>query len=106
MQTVFVPTKLPLEFYKFFWDVDAQKLNPQEKSYYVINRLLDKGDLEAARWVLKTFSKESIVETLKTMRDFSPWNGNFWASFLNIPKEEVKCLNPSYLKLRKTHWPY
>lgn len=101
-----VPATLPPEFHRFFWDIDASKLNPQEKPFYVINRLLDKGDLVAAKWVLKTYPRDDIVDTFKTMRDFSPWNGNFWANYLNIPKEEVKCLDPSYLKMRKTLWPH
>lgn len=101
-----LPKKLPPSFYQFFWDVDAKKVNPSESPYYVINRLLDKGNLEAARWVVRNFPKEIIVETIKKMRDFSPWNGVFWGRYFNIPREEMKCLDPSYLTLRKTHWPY
>lgn len=101
-----LPTSVPSELHLFFWDVDAQKLNPSKNPNYVINRLLDKGNLQAARWVLKNFPKELIVETIKTRRDFSPWTALFWAHYLNIPRQELKCLNPHYLKMRKTHWPY
>ncbi len=101
-----IPASLPPEFHRFFWDIDASKLNPREKPHYVINRLLDKGNLAAVRWVLYTYPKDDIINTFKTMRDFSPWNGDFWAHYLNIPKEEVKCLDPSYLKLRRIHWPH
>mgnify|MGYP001350139098 CR=1 FL=1 len=44
-----------------------------EKVANVINRLLDKGDLEAAHWVLKYFSRQLIAETLPTKRDFTFW---------------------------------
>ena len=101
-----LPTSLPKEFYKFFWDIDATKLNPGEHALYVINRLLDKGNLPAARWVLQEFPKEMIKETFKKRRDFSPWNGVFWSRYLNIPREEMVCLHESYLKLRKQTWPY
>ncbi len=101
-----LPTSLPPSLHKFFWDVDATKTNPAEHPQYVINRLLDKGDLEAARWVLKNFPKETIVETLKKRRDFSPWNGTFWGHYLGIPEAEVACLQPSYRKMRKQLWPY
>lgn len=101
-----LPSKLPVSFYQFFWDVDAKKVNPRTHPYYVINRLLDKGDLEAARWVVRNFPKEIIVETIKKMRDFSPWNASFWARMYNIKREEIKCLQEPYLTMRKQLWPY
>ena len=101
-----MPKKLPLSLHKFFWDVDASQVNPGKHPKYVINRLLDKGDLAAARWVLRTMPRSTVVETLKTMRDFSPRNSRFWASYFGIPEEDVICLQPSYLRLRRMHWPY
>lgn len=101
-----LPSKLPPSLYQFFWDVDAKKVNPGESTTYVVHRLLDKGNLEAARWVIKRFPRETIVETLKKMRDFSPWNAVFWGRLFNIKREEMKCLDPHYLKLRKQLWPY
>lgn len=106
METKPIPTKLPPTLYRFFWDVQAEKVNPSMHPYHVINRLLDKGNMEAARWILRNFPKETIVETLRKMRDFSPWNGRFWARYLNVPEEEVACLHPSYLKMRRMHWPF
>ncbi len=99
------PHSLPKDLYRFFWDIKPEQLDPSAKPYYVINRLLDKGDLDAARWVLKCFPKETIIETVKTLRDFSPKSARFWAAYLSVPQEEVLCLQPSYLKTRRTHWP-
>lgn len=101
-----LPTKIPPSLYQFFWDVNPAKVNPSEKPYYVINRLLDKGNVEAARWVLANFPKETIRETFRKLRDFSPWNGRFWARYCHIPEEEVLCLHPSYLTMRRMHWPF
>ena len=101
-----LPASIPPSLYKFFWDVRAENVNPSVHPHYVINRLLDKGNMEAARWVLKNFSRETIIETLRTIRDFSPWNGVFWAAYLGISRKEVKCLEPSYLMRRKQLWPY
>jgi len=101
-----MPKKLPPSLHKFFWDVNASRVDPSKSPKYVINRLLDKGDFAAARWVLRTMPRSTVVETLKTMRDFSPWNGVFWANFFSIPREEVRCLEPSYLARRKKLWPF
>jgi len=98
--------QLPHTLYKFFWDVNPEKIDLTLRAPYVINRLLDKGDLEAARWVLKSYPKETIIETFRKRKDFSPWNGTFWANLLEIPREEVACLEPSYRLMRKKLWPY
>lgn len=101
-----IPKKLPKFLHQYFWDIDVKKLDPSKSPKYVINRLLDKGDLKAAYWTLKTFPRKMIKDTFKTMRDFSPKNGTFWTLFLKIPKKEVKCLQKPYLKLRRELWPY
>jgi len=101
-----LPTHVPRGLVKYFWDVDPKTLNPGTHPYFVINRLFDKGGLDAARWVVRTFPKDMIIETLKTMRDFSPWNGWFWARYYQLSQEDVACLRPSYLAMRRTHWPF
>lgn len=100
-----LPTKLPAEFHTFFWDVDAKKVNPATYPHYVINRLLDKGDLVTSRWVLHNFPRNIIVETFKTSRDVSFKTATFWANYLQIPKEEIKCMQEPYRTLRRLHWP-
>ncbi|OGG15859.1 hypothetical protein A3D78_02845 [Candidatus Gottesmanbacteria bacterium RIFCSPHIGHO2_02_FULL_39_14] len=97
---------MPASLYFFFWDVEAKKLDPSKHPHYVINRLLDKGNLEAVRWVRRNFPKDLIVETIKKMRDFSPWTATFWSRIYNIPRSEIKCLDPHYLTMRRKLWPY
>ena len=48
-----IPDHVPETFKRFFWDVHFETLSPKEKPYFVINRLLDKGNLDAARWVVR-----------------------------------------------------
>ena len=98
--------KIPKSLHKYFWDVDIKKLDPDKKPYFVINRLLDKGNVEAVKWVRGNYTESQIKETFKRFRDFSPKVARFWSLFLKIPKEEVVCLQPSYLKMRRRHWPY
>ncbi len=97
---------LPRSLHRYFWDIDVRKLNPQSRPQYVIQRLLEIGDDEAVRWVRKNYSEEQIRETIRERRGFSPKTAQFWASFLKIPQEEIRCLQKPYLKQHKTHWPY
>lgn len=106
MQALQIPTNIPESLYLFFWDIDAPKLDPSQHPKYVINRLLDKGNLEGVRWVLRNFPRDAITDTIKNMRDFSPRSSRFWAKYYNIPEKEVRCLQPSYLTMRRMHWPY
>jgi len=101
-----LPTTLPSYLYRFFWDIEPIKINPSKNPIQIIHRLLDKGDIKAARWVIKTFPKNLIIQTLKQERDFSPWNGTFWSVYFKIPQKEVACLEPSYRVMRQKLWPY
>jgi len=101
-----IPTTIPPELHRFFWDIDADKLNPGEHPLYVINRLLDKGDVQAVRWVRKSFPEEIIIETIRTRRDFSPKTISFWIQYYSIPREEVRWFQEPFRSLRKQLWPY
>jgi len=101
-----LPTHIPQELAKYFWDVKPETVNPATHPYFVINRLLDKGGLDAARWVVRTFPKDDIIHTLKTVRDFSPRSGWFWTRYYQLQKEDVACLQASYLTMRRAHWPF
>lgn len=97
---------IPKSLYQFFWDVDVKRLDPEKKAYFVISRLLDKGNVEAVKWVKKNYSDRKISETFTKLRNFNPKVGRFWSLYLKIPAEDVLCLQQPYLKMRKMHWPY
>lgn len=98
------PTRLPKELHRFFWDVDAASLNPAERPQYVINRLLDKGDLEAVRWVLSTYSNPVIVRAVTGSRDFSVKSATFWGLYFGIAREDFKCMQQPYQRMRSINW--
>ena len=98
--------KIPKHLHKYFWDVDVKKLDPEKSPYFVVSRLLDKGNIEAARWVNENYNAEIIRDTLKKFRTFSLKSASFWALIYQVPLNQVKCFQEPYLSLRKTHWPY
>lgn len=101
-----IPNKIPESLYKFFWDVNPKKVNPQEKPYFVIQRLLDKGDLEAVLWTRKHFETLTIQKTLREYRNFSLKSASFWGLLYAVPQSQIKCFQEPYLTARKTLWPY
>ncbi|MEK7592893.1 MAG: hypothetical protein AAB508_05915 [Patescibacteria group bacterium] len=91
MDTTKLPTRIPKELEHFFWDVKAEEVNPSKHPHYVINRLLDKGDINAARWVIRSFSRKTIVYSLKHGAPMLAINASFWRNYLGIsPKEMPK----------------
>lgn len=97
---------LPKFLEKYFWDVEFKKLNFEENKYFITERLLEYGDTRALSWLLNHVKKETIRNILFTKRGLSPKSANFWAIFFNLPRNKVLCLKKSYLKMRKSHWPY
>ena len=97
---------VPKSLRNFFWDVAVEKLNINKKKDFVISRLLNKGDIKAAKWVEKIYRKEKIKKVLQKSRDFSLINGSFWALIYGLPLSQVKCFQEPYRSLRKKLWPY
>ena len=98
--------KIPKSLHRYFWDVNIAKLDPKKKPYFVISRLLDKGNIEAARWIKNNYNDETVREALQNYRDFSLKSASFWSLIYKVPLNKVKCFQEPYLTMRKTHWPY
>jgi hypothetical protein len=100
------PNRLPAHAYKCFWDINPADLDVMQYSRYVIERLLEYGDIPELRWLFKNFSREAIIDVLKSSRRFSRRRASSWASYFGIPSKEVKCLNKDYLNQHDSTWNY
>ncbi len=88
-----------------FWDTDFDHLCVEGHERYVIERVLEYGDVPAVRWLMNRFSKEQIAETLRRTRRLSPKSAYFWASILDVPTGEIRCLNRSFRRRHREIWP-
>jgi len=79
---------LPLSAYKYFWDTDPHKLDSSKHASYIIERLLEQGDLDSLKWVNDTFPKEDIYHTIKTSRRLSAKTRNFFSLYYHIADYE------------------
>jgi len=98
--------KLPLFLKKYFWDVDFKNLDFKKRQDYVISRLLEYGDIKAARWLLQNNAKKEIKKILVKHRGFTPQSIYFWSLFFNIDIKKILCLKKSYQKMQNSHWLY
>ncbi|MFQ6113327.1 MAG: hypothetical protein ACE5NG_04455 [bacterium] len=98
--------KLPEFLSKYFWDVEFEKIDLQERRVFILRRILEYGDEKAVAWMWKNFKKSEIKNAVTNFRGYSQKSANFWAVILNIKKENVKCLNRSFQEMQKQFWPY
>ncbi|MGQ9647180.1 MAG: DUF6922 domain-containing protein [Thermodesulfobacteriota bacterium] len=80
---------------RLFWDVDKNALDLKRHRSYIIKRIMDYGDIEEVKWMLKTYSSEEVIEVVKKSRGLSRKSAYFWAAYFDIPREEIACLKMS-----------
>jgi len=81
------------------WDTDINTIDIQLKKFAIIERILNFGRPEHLRWLFKNFSREDIINVIKTSSNLDKKVANFWAIHFNIPPEEILCFSkPSPLK--------
>ncbi len=82
----------------FLWDTDVTKLDIYKNKKYIIERILEYGDIPEAKWLFSTYEKEDIIDVLKKSKRISEKSGNFFYKILNLnePKENFQCLKEPY----------
>lgn len=80
----------------YFWDVKFDDLEIEKHTFFIIKRVLDRGNLHDIRWLIKTYGKDAIKKVVLETRDLSRPTGNFWADMLNVNKGQVRCLQKPY----------
>ena len=51
-----------------FWDTNPDWIDIKKNARYIIERVLDFGELEEVRWLFKTYSKEEIKRVMDLPR--------------------------------------
>lgn len=82
----FEATALPRSFRRFFWDVPLSGLSAETHRDFILGRLLERGDRQAARWVFRTYPRASLEEFLRGRgrEVLSRRSWRFWAFLLDL----------------------
>ena len=91
---------------KYFWDVEFLDIDKKRNSRFIIERVLEYGDKKAIGWLFKNYSLREIKNVIYKTRFLSTRSLSFWALFLNLNKNKIRCLKKSFLERRKIFWPY
>lgn len=79
--------RIPESLKPFFWDVDFEKLSVSVFPHFIISRLMEHGDPVALSFLMTTFSRQELLETLTTSRSLTRRSRKFWALLLDIKEE-------------------
>ena len=92
-------TLLPDFLRPYFWDVEFEKIEITKNSQLIVKRILDRGNLNDIRWLIKTYGKNEIKKVVMGTRDLARPTGNFWADILEVDKTQVPCLQKPYFPI-------
>ncbi|MCD6094571.1 hypothetical protein J7J39_01555 [bacterium] len=98
--------KLPQFLKRYFWDVDFQKLDKKNYSWFIIERILEYGDEKAVKWMEDNFRTEEIKNVLLKSKNLSLKSANFWQFIFNLDKNRILCLKKSFQKRQKLIWKH
>ena len=74
-----------------FWDVDTSCLSMDEHSSYIIQRVLEYGEMDDWRIIYRYYGLDRIVSECKRMRTLDPMCLSFICTISHTKKEEYRC---------------
>jgi len=92
-------TQVPEFLRAYFWDVEFEELQIKKNAFFVIKRVLDRGNLSDIRWLIKTYGKDEIKKVVMETRDLARHTGNFWADIFGLDKKRLPCLQKPYFPI-------
>jgi len=74
-----------------FWDTDISKLDLNEYPAYVIQRVLEYGEMQDWRLINRIYGLPKIVEVCKGLRTLDPVCLSFICAISHTRKEDYRC---------------
>ncbi len=66
-----------------FWDTDPKKLDIQKHSKYIIERIMDFGNEDEARWMRRHYPKSLLAEVVRKSRVLGSSSRTLWTLLTN-----------------------
>jgi len=73
---------IPIYVQQYFWGDDLSTLSWESHRQYIVQTLLDKGDIDALSWLFHQMTKDEVRRSLSTYR-LSLKSDNFWNIYLS-----------------------
>jgi hypothetical protein len=86
-----------------FWDIDSNAMDPVKYANFIIQRILDRGDVDDFGWAMDFYGKDQVEKIFQKSADkLSSKSNNFWCFYFNLDK--AKCTQKQSIKKQSPFW--
>ena len=91
-KTIKIKNHIPSFLYSLFWEFKPEDIDIVEHSDTIMERIMERGDWNAMRWLKKTYTSEQIISYLKKRgkRVLPLRELNYWALISGVAPGEKK----------------
>ncbi len=75
---------VPGRFRSLFWDTNLKNVHIKRNSRYIIERILEMGNLDAITWMQRVYTVRDILDVLATSRSLSKKSIHFWELWFGV----------------------
>ena len=75
---------IPERFHFLFWDTTMENINTRRNAQYIIERILEVGDVDALEWMQRVYPAQRIIHVLHVSRAVSEKSRNFWTLWFGV----------------------
>ncbi|EAX46799.1 hypothetical protein TcarDRAFT_0763 [Thermosinus carboxydivorans Nor1] len=84
--------RLPERLKRLFWDVDFASVDCCLHRDFIIERVLNMGDMDDLLWLWRTFTATEICQVVRTSRRLTKKTARCWQAFFGLAEEEMACI--------------
>lgn len=91
-----MPKTIPERIKSLLWDSKIEDISLNTNAQYIIERVLEYGDISEDQWMLENFSKQEVVDTITKSKRLSAKTANYYSHIYKINPAQIECLRNPY----------
>jgi len=84
MDTQKESSSIPARLHSLFWDTSLEKIHMKRNARYIIERLLEFGDMYALEWLQRVYPTRTIIDVIFLSRNITEKSRNFWMLWFGV----------------------
>jgi len=75
---------IPERFRSLFWDTSLGNIHIRRHARYIIERILEFGDMDAIEWMQRVYPSQTIIDVLSISRSISEKSRGLWELWFGV----------------------